>query len=168
MGPNYIDQHLLHLIKDLKHEDTFEVLMLTLVKRVRFVNLGGEGEVVDWEVWKVRSLTLVVRVLMLTLVNRGLIPILSELLPNAEKRMCARHIWSNWHAYFEVKVGEEVHAMSKLGKKEITEDLLHHDPRNWSRAFFQTHSKCDVVENNMCETFNSWILAARINQLLPC
>lgn len=108
---------------------------------------------------------------------------MSELLPNAEKRMCARHIWSNWHvnwkgeerrkqfwrcskASFEVKFGEEVHAMSKLGKKEITEDLLHYDPRNWSRAFFQTHSKCDVVENNMCETFNSWILAARHKSII--
>ena len=45
--------------------------------------------------------------------------------------------------------GEEVNAMSKLGKKEITEDLLHYDPINWCRDFFQTHSKCDVVENNM-------------------
>ncbi|WMV42718.1 hypothetical protein MTR67_036103 [Solanum verrucosum] len=115
--------------------------------------------------------------------QKGLIPVLSELLPNAEKRMCARHIWSNWHvnwkgeerrkqfwrcskASFEVKFGEEVHAMSKLGKKEITEDLLHYDPRNWSRAFFQTHSKCDVVENNMCETFNSWILAARHKSII--
>ncbi|KAH0639298.1 hypothetical protein KY285_035884 [Solanum tuberosum] len=115
--------------------------------------------------------------------QKGLIPVLSELLPNAEKRMCARHIWSNWHvnwkgeerrkqfwrcskASFEVKFGEEVHAMSKLGKKEITEDVLHYDPRNWSRAFFQTHSKCDVVENNMCETFNSWILAARHKSII--
>ena len=80
--------------------------------------------------------------------------------------MCARHIWSNWHvnwkgeerrkqfwrcskASFEVKFGEEVHAMSKLGKKKITEDLLRYDPINWCRAFFQTHFKCDVVENNM-------------------
>nr|ANJ02794.1 transposase [Solanum demissum] len=76
----------------------------------------------------------------------------AELLPNAEKRMCARHIWSNWHvnwkgeerrkqfwrcskASFEVKFGEEVHAMSKL-------------------------------ENNMCETFNSWILAARHKSII--
>ena len=97
--------------------------------------------------------------------------------------MCARHIWSNRHvnwkgeertkrfwrcskASFEVKFGEEVHAMSKLGKKEITEDLLHYDPINWCRAFFQTHSKCDVVENNMCETFNSWILAARHKSII--
>jgi len=92
--------------------------------------------------------------------------------------MCARHIWSNWHVQwkgeerrkqfwrcskstFEVKFREEVHAMTKLGKKEITEDLLHYDPTTWSRVFFKTHSKCNVVENNTCETFNSWILAAR-------
>ncbi|KAG5618202.1 hypothetical protein H5410_018026 [Solanum commersonii] len=120
---------------------------------------------------------------MYPIAQAGLIPVLSELLPNAEKRMCARHIWSNWHvnwkgeerrkqfwrcskASFEVKFEEEVHAMSKLGKKEINEDLLHYDPRNWSRAFFQTHSKCDVVENNMCETFNSWILAARHKSII--
>ncbi|KAG5588019.1 hypothetical protein H5410_048453 [Solanum commersonii] len=28
-------------------------------------------------------------------------------------------------------------------------------------AYFKKHSKCNIVENNMCETFNSWILAAR-------
>ncbi|WMV52555.1 hypothetical protein MTR67_045940 [Solanum verrucosum] len=36
--------------------------------------------------------------------QKGLIPVLSELLPNAEKRMCARHIWSNWHVNWK---GEE-------------------------------------------------------------
>lgn len=29
------------------------------------------------------------------------------------------------------------------------------------KAYFKEHSKCDIVENNMCETFNSWILAPR-------
>ncbi|XP_015081495.1 uncharacterized protein LOC107025194 [Solanum pennellii] len=79
--------------------------------------------------------------------QKGLIPVLLELLPNAKKRMCARHIWSNWHvnwkgeerrkqfwrcskASFEVKFGEEFHAMSKLAArhKSITtmlEDIRH-------------------------------------------
>jgi len=77
---------------------------------------------------------------------------LLELLPNVEKRMCARLIWNNWHvnwkgerkkhfwrcskASFEVKFGEKVHAMSKLGKKDIKDDLLYYDPINWCRAFF--------------------------------
>ncbi|GLU09565.1 hypothetical protein SLE2022_333370 [Rubroshorea leprosula] len=36
-------------------------------------------------------------------------------------------------------------------------DLLR---RFWCKAFFDEDCKCDV-DNNMCETFNSWILAAR-------
>ncbi|WMV59314.1 hypothetical protein MTR67_052699 [Solanum verrucosum] len=78
--------------------------------------------------------------------QKGLISVLLELLPNAEKRMCARHIW-NWHvnwkgqerrkhfwrcskASFEVKFGEEVHAMSKLAARHksiitMLEDIRH-------------------------------------------
>ena len=29
------------------------------------------------------------------------------------------------------------------------------------KAYYKEHSKCDIVKNNMCETFNSWILVAR-------
>ncbi|GKV21601.1 hypothetical protein SLEP1_g31566 [Rubroshorea leprosula] len=32
--------------------------------------------------------------------------------------------------------------------------------RFWCKAFFNEGYKCDVVDNNMCEAFNSWILAA--------
>ncbi|KAG5572231.1 hypothetical protein H5410_061997 [Solanum commersonii] len=84
-----------------------------------------------------------------------------KLRPNEKYRF-----WKCSKASFEVKFREKVHAMSQLGKKEIIEDLLHYDPKNWSRAFFQTHSKCDVVENNLCETFNSWILAARHKSII--
>lgn len=44
--------------------------------------------------------------------------------------------------------------MNELGKG-IVEDLLKYNKEAWCRAFFKEHSKCDVVENNMCETFNS-------------
>lgn len=105
------------------------------------------------------------------------------LLPNAKRRMCARHIWSNWHVHwrgeerrkqfwrcakasFKVKFREEMQAMSRLGKKEITEDMLINPPTSWCRTYFKTHSKCDIVKNNMCETFNSWILAARHKSII--
>ncbi|GKV41779.1 hypothetical protein SLEP1_g49271 [Rubroshorea leprosula] len=39
--------------------------------------------------------------------------------------------------------------------------LMEKDGKFWSRAFFQSHSKCDSVDNNMSETFNSWILKPR-------
>ncbi|XP_047258541.1 uncharacterized protein LOC124890784, partial [Capsicum annuum] len=36
--------------------------------------------------------------------QKGLVPVLMYLLPNAERRICARHIWSNWHVHWR---GEE-------------------------------------------------------------
>nr|XP_016436343.1 PREDICTED: uncharacterized protein LOC107762494 [Nicotiana tabacum] len=107
--------------------------------------------------------------------QKGLVSIISELLPNAEHRMCARHIWSNWakiwrgeerrmqfwkcaKSSYEIKFKEEIANMAKLGKKEICEDLLAYNKECWCRAYFSTCSKCDIVENNMCETFNSWIV----------
>ncbi|XP_070025425.1 uncharacterized protein [Nicotiana sylvestris] len=74
--------------------------------------------------------------------QKGLVASVSELLPNAEHRMCARHIWSNWKQKWK---GEE-------RRKKF-----------WAcaRAFFKDWSKYDSVENNMSETFNSWILSAR-------
>ncbi|KAG5570551.1 hypothetical protein H5410_060317, partial [Solanum commersonii] len=38
--------------------------------------------------------------------------------------------------------------------------------KSFNRALFKEHSKCDIVENNMCETFNSWILAARFKLII--
>ncbi|XP_016433493.2 uncharacterized protein LOC107759989 [Nicotiana tabacum] len=114
--------------------------------------------------------------------QKGFAAALNEVLPNAEFRMCARHIWSNWHkkwkgeerrkqfwrcskSSYEVKFKEELEKMDKLGK-DICRDLLYYPKKSWVRAYFEVHSKCDVVENNMCETFNSWILASRHKSII--
>jgi len=55
--------------------------------------------------------------------------------------------------------------MSLLGEG-IVEALLKYNKNAWCRALFKDHSKCDIVENNMCETFNSWILAARFKSII--
>ncbi|XP_070047313.1 uncharacterized protein [Nicotiana tomentosiformis] len=75
--------------------------------------------------------------------QKGLVQSVVELMPNAEHRMCARHIWSNSKQKWE---GEE-------RKKS-------------SGAFFKDWSECDYVENNMCETFNSWIMSARRKSII--
>ena len=59
-----------------------------------------------------------------------------------------------------MKFEDEMDKLNKLGNK-ICEDLLHYEKTTWCKAYFKEHSKCDIVENNMCETFNSWILVAR-------
>ncbi|XP_059301891.1 uncharacterized protein LOC132053805 [Lycium ferocissimum] len=114
--------------------------------------------------------------------QKGLLSTLLNLLPNAEHRKCARHIWANWQkdwkgeerrkqfwrvskASFEVKLKDELTKLDKLGK-DICEDLLQFNKEHWCRAYFREHSNCDVVENNMCETFNSWILAARHKSII--
>ncbi|KAG5620652.1 hypothetical protein H5410_005870 [Solanum commersonii] len=33
--------------------------------------------------------------------------------------------------------------------------------RTWTRALFKTHSRCDMLLNNHCESFNRYILDAR-------
>ncbi|KAG5572200.1 hypothetical protein H5410_061966 [Solanum commersonii] len=55
--------------------------------------------------------------------------------------------------------------MSRLGES-IVEALLKYNKEAWCRAFFKERRKCDVVENNMCKTFNSWILAARFKSII--
>lgn len=51
------------------------------------------------------------------------------------------------------------------GLKEGTDaadDLLENWPiEGWSQAFFNDVVKCEVIVNNLCETFNGLILEAR-------
>ncbi|XP_070032996.1 uncharacterized protein [Nicotiana tomentosiformis] len=107
---------------------------------------------------------------------------MQKLLPNSEMRWCARHIWANWkqtwpgeerrkkfwqcaRATFEVYFSKKVDEMDQLGG-DIVQDLLKYNKKTWYRTYFKEHSKYDVVENNMCETFNSWILIARDKSII--
>ncbi|XP_070673423.1 uncharacterized protein [Malus domestica] len=44
--------------------------------------------------------------------------------------------------------------------------LAARDPIRWARSRFSTRVKCDMLLNNLCETFNSWILTARDKPIL--
>lgn len=39
--------------------------------------------------------------------------------------------------------------------------LLQKNPTEWSKSHFRTNAKCDMLLNNLCESFNSAILPAR-------
>ncbi|KAK8623432.1 hypothetical protein V6N13_118317 [Hibiscus sabdariffa] len=45
-------------------------------------------------------------------------------------------------------------------------DLLETLVECWSKAYFKGTLKCDVVDNNMAEAFNGWILEARCNPII--
>ena len=50
--------------------------------------------------------------------------------------------------------------MEKLGDG-INGDLLYYNIDRWSKVYFKYLSCCDSVDNNMAESFNSWILGPR-------
>ena len=108
---------------------------------------------------------------------QGLLKAVSELVPNAEHRMCARHIYAHWR---------KIHTDKELQKKwwgcakapnrilfnynraclaqdtpQGAQDMMKTSPEHWSRAFFRLGSNCDSVDNNLCESFNNCIMDAR-------
>nr|XP_017245786.1 PREDICTED: uncharacterized protein LOC108217466 [Daucus carota subsp. sativus] len=109
--------------------------------------------------------------------QKGLIKAVGEIMPEAEHRNCARHIYANfkkkwdgaqyrkwfWVAAKSSTKAEFGKAMSSILtlSKNAHKWLMIHDPNVWSRAFFSTTTKCTNIENNMCEVFNGSILSAR-------
>ncbi|KAK8713170.1 hypothetical protein V6N13_148393 [Hibiscus sabdariffa] len=51
-------------------------------------------------------------------------------------------------------------------KDTALSSLLKRDPKHWSKAFFRTHSKCDAVDNNFGEAFNSAIISASYKSII--
>ncbi|OMO89723.1 Transposase, MuDR, plant [Corchorus olitorius] len=108
----------------------------------------------------------------------GLLKAIADNLPSVEQRMCARHIYARFGKRYpdeSLKLQFWLLARATNPKQfktyldefksmnaEAHDFLLANwDPRNWSLAFANDLSKCDVVHNNMCETFNGVILEAR-------
>ncbi|XP_075100753.1 uncharacterized protein LOC142176618 [Nicotiana tabacum] len=109
--------------------------------------------------------------------QKGLINDVRDLLPECEHMMCARNILANlskeWRGLERrntfwrcarvssiAELNDQLDMLDKLGD-DICESLLHYRKETWCRAYFNCDRKCDVIDNNMCETFNSWILAER-------
>jgi hypothetical protein len=45
-------------------------------------------------------------------------------------------------------------------------DLQKTEPIHWCRAWFKIGSNCESVDNNVSESFNSWIIDARFKPIL--
>nr|XP_028956330.1 uncharacterized protein LOC114824095 [Malus domestica] len=116
--------------------------------------------------------------------QKGLIPAIQSVLPTTEHRMCWRHLYNNFKAshpglalkntlwalatsntipWFDV----EMEKMKQQDEKAWIW-IQKRPPQNWSRAYFASHFKCDILLNNLCESFNSRILDARDKAILTC
>ena len=49
---------------------------------------------------------------------------------------------------------------------EAYQDLMNRDPKPFCRAYIEPWCKFDMIDNNICETFNSYIRKAREKLLL--
>ncbi|GKU89561.1 hypothetical protein SLEP1_g3687 [Rubroshorea leprosula] len=107
----------------------------------------------------------------------GLINARQTIFPEARHKLCARHLYANWQKIFRGKLlkkrfwiaarstyegqfnknMEEIRNLSMEGH----DALKSIPPELWCKAFFDTSCKCNVVDNNMNETFNNWIMDAR-------
>ncbi|KAK8672724.1 hypothetical protein V6N13_111088 [Hibiscus sabdariffa] len=119
---------------------------------------------------------------LLSDMQKGLLEEVSMCLPHVEHRYCARHMYANWKK--DHKGGDlqllfwncckattqplfQKHA-DKIGKlkPKAYADLMVRDPSHWSKAFFSTRSKCDAIDNNFSEAFNSAIIGARFKSII--
>ena len=113
---------------------------------------------------------------------QGLVEGVKELLPDAEHRQCARHIYANfrkvysgveyrklfWAASKSTTEGDFKYYMESI--KTLSSDaydiLMGGQPATWCRAYFSTGLACEAVENGMAECFNSVITDVRKKPLL--
>ncbi|XP_048138643.1 uncharacterized protein LOC115734876 isoform X2 [Rhodamnia argentea] len=113
--------------------------------------------------------------------QKGLLQAVADLLPAIEHRMCARHIYANWGKKYKgiqmqrlfwrcaksstmVEYDEHAQALKKISPAAY-HDLVQTEPKHWSRAFFTTEVKCDIIDNNLCEAFNGRIIDARCKSI---
>ncbi|KAI3495861.1 hypothetical protein L1887_38207 [Cichorium endivia] len=109
--------------------------------------------------------------------HKGLLEAVKERAPNAEHRLCTRHILANFHKKFKGEqyinpfwkaVNATRQPTFEAAMKEIKaldnrayDYLMERDPTCWSKAFFKEGMNCDAVENGVSESFNAAIIDAR-------
>ncbi|KAL4284598.1 hypothetical protein GQ457_16G015420 [Hibiscus cannabinus] len=96
--------------------------------------------------------------------------------------MCARHIYANWfkkwkgvdrkiqfyncvRSKFVEDFELQIQGLEALGPTS-SNNLFATPVQHWSKAYFKSTSKCDVVDYNMTKAFNGWIVEARAKPII--
>ncbi|KAK4264930.1 hypothetical protein QN277_026045 [Acacia crassicarpa] len=105
--------------------------------------------------------------------QKGLANAVGDVLPEAEHRFCARHIYANWSkkwrgnelkkkfftcawSSYPQEFKDNLSALGSL-KKEAAEDVVSYNVNAWVRAYFTPRCKSWMVDNNISESFNASI-----------
>lgn len=111
-------------------------------------------------------------------VFQGLIPTFNAIILTTDHRFCVKHLYIKFKDAGHRRVAmkdklwrattsyTEAEFNKKMDELEVLSPTVHDylrkvDPRVWSRSWFHTHSKSNMIINNLCESFNSYILVAR-------
>ncbi|GJR80733.1 multidrug resistance-associated protein 5 [Tanacetum coccineum] len=114
--------------------------------------------------------------------HKGLIEVVKDVMPNAEHRQCARHIYENFrkqypgleyrqlfwatskasYPYLFNKIIDKINGANLNAHKYLMDKNL----KTWSRAFFEVDRGCEAIENGFSECFNSVIVNVRHKPLL--
>ncbi|KAK9003674.1 hypothetical protein V6N11_084308 [Hibiscus sabdariffa] len=112
----------------------------------------------------------------------GLEVAINDILPRVEHRNCARHVYANWSgrkrektfqfAFWQIVKSttereweDNKQVLSKLDEK-VAAELFGKQEKKWTKAFQGLHATSDIVDNNMCEAFNSSIIEARYKSII--
>ncbi|KAL0379271.1 UNVERIFIED_CONTAM: hypothetical protein Sradi_3232600 [Sesamum radiatum] len=115
--------------------------------------------------------------------QKGLVPAFELVFSGATNRFCVRHLHNNmkttgfrglafkkalWNAARATTLPEINLRMEEMGclDPKVVDWLSDKPPEHWSRSHFSYFPKCDMLLNNVCETFNSCILEAREEPIL--
>ncbi|WVZ07385.1 hypothetical protein V8G54_020731 [Vigna mungo] len=101
--------------------------------------------------------------------QKGLMTVFDELMDGVEHRLCLRHLYNNFKKDLMMgaaKATYEKEWEKKTGElKAINIDaynwLIGIPTKTWCKHAFSTYCRCDVLINNLTESFNSTILLAR-------
>ncbi|KAL5543040.1 hypothetical protein UlMin_010750 [Ulmus minor] len=115
--------------------------------------------------------------------QKGLKLALSHVLPDCEQRSCVRHVYANfktkfpglfmkqklWAAARATTVEEFNRHMAKLKEANVLAfQWLSANPiSEWSMCAFREGPRCDILLNNLCESFNSTIVEAASHWVNP-
>ncbi|XP_076934262.1 uncharacterized protein LOC143600465 [Bidens hawaiensis] len=116
--------------------------------------------------------------------QKGLIPALERVFPNAEHRYCLKHIRKNmkkqWggdvfksmllRAASATSLPYYINAMEDIRKADTSlfKWLEQIPAKSWSRAHFSGSAKCDILLNSICDEFNKHLIGATDKPVITC
>ncbi|KAL0400664.1 UNVERIFIED_CONTAM: hypothetical protein Slati_4096300 [Sesamum latifolium] len=113
--------------------------------------------------------------------QKGLIDAIDQLLPGCEHRFCVMHLYKNfknthkgmalkdilWRAARATRMADFEKAMNDMRRNVAAYEWLMQKPAaHWSKSHFSTHSKSDILLNNISESFNHMVLRARSKHIV--